>query len=340
MDKADRLVENWIQDGLLPGAVLDISFENRFRFRKAYGAYTDGERNFPVRLETMFDAASLTKVVATLPAVLTLAAWGKLSLDDAVQLYLPEFRHPEVTLRHLLMHASGLPGDLPFVPRTEKRPFLLEEIMAQDLVFQPGTAARYSDLGMILLGLAVERVSGEPLDHFVRQHVFAPLGMHNAMFNPGPELRDRIAATEKVNGAYVLGEVHDEKSFQLGGVSGSAGLFATADDLSRYAAWWLRPDEAGLLPPALMREAVASPMRGRGIGWEVWHDPVYPVSCGGSWPYGSFGHTGFTGTSLWIAPERGLSVVFLTNAVHLGRGNKIRELRPILYEAVLSSCLL
>ncbi|MFD0693215.1 serine hydrolase domain-containing protein [Paenibacillus sp. GCM10027628] len=338
MDKADRLVESWVCDGELPGAVLEITLCNRFRFGKSYGSYSDGAKECPVRLDTWFDIASLTKVTATLPAILLLAAKGKLSLDHSVQDYLPAFRYPQVTLRHLLMHASGLPAGLSFVSRHAQRPNLLDEIMAQELAYPPGGDMKYSDLGMILLGIIVERVAGEPLDRFAKDNIFDPLGMRSTTFNPGPELRDRIAATEQVDGAFVIGEVHDEKSFHLGGVSGSAGLFATAEDLARYADWWLRPESYDILPPNLMREATMHQVRGRGLGWEVKHDPAVVPSCGESWPVGSFGHTGFTGTSLWIEPARGLSVVFLTNAVHFGRNTRIREYRPILHEAVLSSC--
>ncbi|WP_063860441.1 MULTISPECIES: serine hydrolase domain-containing protein [unclassified Paenibacillus] len=337
MDKVDRLVEGWVREGLLPGAVLDITVSNRLRFQKAYGSFSDGTKEHPIRLNTMFDIASLTKVTVTLPAILVLVAKGKLSMDSSVQAYLPAFRHSQVTLRHLLMHASGLPPDLPYFPRKAARPNLIEEILAQELLFQPGKEKLYSDLGMILLGIIVERVSGEPLDRFVKQQIFDPLEMQNTVFNPRPELQDRIAATEQVDGAYIIGEVHDEKSFHLGGVTGSAGLFATADDLARYAAWWLQPERWDIVPPSLMRETTAAPVGDRGLGWEVKHDPANVLSCGESWPTGSFGHTGFTGTSLWVAPEQGISVIFLTNAVHLGRNNMIRELRPILHETVLSS---
>lgn len=139
---------------------------------------------------------------------------------------------------------------------------------------------RYSDLGMILLGVIVERVSGETLDRFVKQYVFDPLGMSDTVYNPEAKLIERVAATEFVNESFIIGKVHDEKSFQLGGVSGSAGLFATADDLTRYARWWLAPESRDILPPWLMREATKHSVRGRGLGWEVSHDPAFVPSCG------------------------------------------------------------
>ncbi|RTE10508.1 class A beta-lactamase-related serine hydrolase [Paenibacillus whitsoniae] len=335
--RVDRLVQGWVEQGLLPGAVLDITLPGGVRFQKAYGSYSDETKKCSIHLDTLFDLASLTKVTATLPAILLLAAQGSISLDDPVHNYLPAFRHAQVKVRHLLQHASGLPPDLPYRTRFEKRPTILTEIFEKELIFQPGEEMRYSDLGMILLGTMVERTAGKPLDEFVKKHIFNPLGMQDTVFNPGPELTARVAATEAVNDTFIRGEVHDEKSFQLGGVSGSAGLFATADDLTRYARWWLSPESPAIIPSWLMQEAKAYPVRGRGLGWEVIHDPKFVPSCGMSWPAGSFGHTGFTGTSLWIEPQRGLSVVFLTNAIHYGRNTKIRELRSILHETVLST---
>lgn len=337
MDNVDRLVRRWVQEGLLPGAALEVTVRGQVALSECYGAYDDGTATRRVTPETLFDLASLTKVTATLPSALLLAADGRLALDDPVSAHLPPFRHPQVTVRHLLLHASGLPPDLPYAPRSAARPGLLADIYALPLGYPPGEDMRYSDLGLILLGRLVERIAGEPLDRFAARQIFAPLGMTGAMFNPAPALRERIAATERVDGRYLVGEVHDEKSFRLGGVSGSAGLFATARDLTRYAAWWLRPEAQPLVPPPLLRAATAQPIRGRGLGWEVWHEAERVPACGASWPVGSFGHTGFTGTSLWLAPEQEVSVVFLTNAVHLGRNNRIRELRPVLHETVWSS---
>lgn len=337
MDKVDALLNQWVGGGLLPGGILHISIRNRRLFSKSYGSYSDGGTTRAIHNDTLLDIASLTKVTATLPSILLLVHEQKLSLDRPLSYYMPEFLHPEVTVRHLLMHASGLPADLPVHPRHSQRPRLMEEILERRLDYEPGEGMRYSDLGMILLGVLIERLSGEPLDRFAKRHIFDCLSMNHTMFNPGAELAPRIAATEKVDGAYIVGHVHDEKCYHLGGVSGSAGLFSTAEDLSRYADWWLEPEHSGILPRGLMQEAVTRPIRGRGLGWEVWHDPLFPTSCAASWPLGSFGHTGFTGTSLWLEPSQGLSVVFLTNAVHYGRQNRIRELRPILHETVWSS---
>ncbi|WP_248926099.1 serine hydrolase domain-containing protein [Paenibacillus hamazuiensis] len=338
MDNVDKLVQSWVRERKIPGGVLSVDVNNRFRFQKAYGSFSDGAAERRIALDTMFDLASLTKVVSTLPAVLTLVAAGKLGLNDRVIQYIPEFAHKEVTIRHLLMHSSGLPADLPYEPRTAQGRRVLDDVLKQELLAPPGTKVLYSDLGMILLGEIVARISGEPLDRYVRKAVFGSLGMTETRFNPDASLKSRIAATELVDGAYVHGEVHDEKCLHLGGVSGSAGLFGTADDLARYARFWLEPEKFGIIPAELMRQATREPFQNRGLGWEVLEDPQSPpYSCGTLWTPGSFGHTGFTGTSLWIDPSRELTVIFLTNAVHFGRNNPLRHLRRRLHDEIFAS---
>jgi CubicO group peptidase (beta-lactamase class C family) len=365
MDKVARLIEQWVADKNIPGAVLDISYGKSFRWQQAYGAYNNGTCMNAITLDTMFDAASLTKVAATLPAVLLLANRGLLKLDDKVEYYLPAFSHKGVTLRHLLQHSSGLPADLPRRDR-EQQCDVVAEIVTKELLFTPRSQVLYSDLGMILLGKIVELVSGGSLDKFTRREIHEPLGMSDTMYRPSEIYKERIAATEWNGNGYIWGEVHDEKCYQLGGVSGSAGIFTTASDLMKYTRSWL-DSEDGLLPKRWRNECLNGPFRGRGLGWEMW--PGYSMehsgevsgtaaqwiesslqvsgppaqqptsSCGTNWPKGSFGHTGFTGTSIWIEPISELVVVFLTNAVHYGRGNPIRRLRPILHEAIYSSVI-
>jgi CubicO group peptidase (beta-lactamase class C family) len=342
MDSASRLVAGWVQERRIPGAVLHVAVRNRYEFSQAFGAYDDNSGIKPIRLNTLFDVASLTKVTATLPAVLTLAAKERLQLNDKVSAYIPAFPHGEVTLRHLLMHSSGLPADLKTQPRAARGRQVLADICRMPLMQSPGMAVVYSDLGMILLGEIVAIASGEPLNSYVRRTVFEPLGMRDTGFLPSPEQRARAAATERVDGRYIVGAVHDEKAYHLGGVSGSAGLFTTAADLMAYAMFWLGRDRNDIVPWALLDECLANPFRGRGLGWEVYAgdpDPL-PTSCGTLWSPGSFGHTGFTGTSLWIDPQRELAVVFLTNAVHYGRGNPIRALRRKLHDEIFASLFL
>lgn len=335
MDSVVRLVDRWVEERSIPGAVLHISLGSRFRWQQAFGEAGVSDEKKPFTIDTRFDAASLTKVTATLPAVLTLASRGLLALKDPVQRYIPDFRHPEVTIAHLLQHASGLPADLPVMRRSVRR-YVIEEALQQELLFEPGRQVLYSDLGFILLGALVERMTGEKLDIFVRREIHQPLGMADTGFVPSLSDRHRIAPTEMYNGAYISGEVHDEKSYHMGGVSGSAGLFATAADLARYGEYWLQPDSP-IIRPEWRRMCCAQPFMGRGLGWEVWHGQQPAPSCSGRWPHGSFGHTGFTGTSLWIEPQSKLVVVFLTNAVHFGRANPIRQLRPLLHDVIYSS---
>ncbi|WP_165972207.1 serine hydrolase domain-containing protein [Paenibacillus piri] len=346
MDSIIQLVEGWIAEKSIPGAVLDITLSDRFHFQQAFGAHSTETENKAFTLSTLFDAASLTKVTATLPAVLLLMERRMLALDDRVQRFLPQFRHPEVTLRQLLQHSSGLPADLPDIARNKPRD-IMAEIIAQELLFAPGSQVVYSDLGMILLGSIVEHVTGEKLNGFTRREIFIPLSMSDTMYLPSDSCKNRIAATEWNEGAFISGVVHDEKSFLLGGVSGSAGLFTTASDLTRYARMWLEPADS-LLTKRWREECLRGPLMGRGLGWEVWPGiqslsercEVPSQSCGDDWPAGSYGHTGFTGTSIWIEPESGLTVVFMTNAVHYGRANPIRRLRPILHQAIYSSLIM
>ncbi|MFE5320945.1 serine hydrolase domain-containing protein [Paenibacillus sp. NPDC056579] len=335
MDSVVRLVDRWVEERSIPGAVLHISLGSRYRWQQAFGEADVSSEKKPFTIDTRFDAASLTKVSATLPAILTLEARGFLALNDPVQRFIPEFRHRNVTIAHLLQHASGLPADLPGMERSVYRD-VMEEAFRQELLFEPGRQVLYSDLGFILLGAVVERITGEKLAEFVRREIHQPLGMADTGFVPAESERYRIAPTELYRGSYITGEVHDEKSYHLGGVSGSAGLFTTAADLARYGESWLQPDG-----PVVRREwreiCCAQPFMGRGLGWEVWHGQEPAPSCSHVWPQGSFGHTGFTGTSVWIEPQSKLVVVFLTNAVHFGRANPIRRLRPLLHDVIYSS---
>ncbi|SFM07396.1 CubicO group peptidase, beta-lactamase class C family [Paenibacillus sp. 1_12] len=338
MDNVDKLVQGWVQEQKIPGGVLSVTIKNKFQFFKAYGAYSDGKELKSMALDTIFDLASLTKVVSTLPAILTLAAADKLSLEHKVKTYIPSFNQDQVTIRHLLMHSSGLPADLPAEPRSMQGRRVLDDVLKQELLSPAGQQVVYSDLGMILLGEIISTVSGESLEQYVRKAVFEPLGMTDTRFNPDEAVRTRTAATEFVDEAYIVGEVHDEKCYHLGGVSGSAGLFSSIFDLAKYADFWLDSEKGGIIPLPFIQAALSKPLLNRGLGWEVLGDPqAIPYSCGTLWGQGSFGHTGFTGTSLWIDPSRELIVVFLTNAVHFGRNNPIRHLRRQLHDEIFSS---
>jgi serine-type D-Ala-D-Ala carboxypeptidase len=321
----ERLIDGWIEEGLLPGAAVDIRHEN-FHYRAAFGSS---------HADTIFDLASLTKVTATLPGLLLLSNREALTFSDRVTRYIPEFKYDHITIRHLLTHTSGLPADLEYAHRNISRN-VLALIVDQQLLTGPETTMVYSDLGMILLGEIIQRVSGQTLDRFVTEQIFEPLGMKDTMFCPSHALRERIAPTEYVDGRFIHGEVHDEKSLQLGGISGHAGLFSSAADMALYARAWLYPDEQTVLPVDLMKQSVQHSAHGRGLGWEVYGLSA-PAGCGTNWSPGTFGHTGFTGTSLWVDPFKRVSVVLLSNAVHFSRDNQIRKLRPVIHDTIFAS---
>ncbi|BBI36486.1 serine hydrolase domain-containing protein [Cohnella abietis] len=330
MDKLIQMLCNWVEDRRVPGAVVDIRMKGEQIFQAAFGS---------ANLSTVYDVASLTKVVATLPSILILAQSSKLSLSDPVQKFIPEFRHPKVTIEHCLRHVSGLPASLPGYRERYTRRDVRQEILSQELAFEPGERMIYSDLGMILIGWIVSRVSGLSLDVFIKDRIFKQLGMEDSCFNPPPSWMNRIAPTEWDGKGYLLGEVHDETCYRLGGVSGSAGLFSTADDLSRYAQIWLYPESLSLLTRKSVDGCTQASIEGRGLGWQIQDGKQADLACGPLWPIGSFGHTGFTGTSLWIDPIRELSVVLLTNAVHYGRDSEIKQLRSIFHDAVMTSLI-
>ena len=285
----------------------------------------------PMTQDTVFDAASLTKVVATLPSVMLLVERGQVSLEAPVQTYLPTFAHPAVTVKHLLTHTSGLPAG---IPKDEANPDWQGEAegirrataCAPDPA--PGTLFRYSDVNFILLGEIVRKVSGQPLDQFAAQEVFRPLNMAASTFRPAAALAVRIAPTEwDAAGVMLRGVVHDPTSRRMGGVAGHAGLFTTAADLAKYARFMLHGGP--LLKPETLRlmQSVQTPSTvtdRRGLGWDI--DSRYSRPRGTLYPLGSFGHTGFTGTALWIDPSTDSFFILLTTRLHPDGKGDTRDL--------------
>lgn len=263
----------------------------------------------PVTPQTRFDLASLTKVMVTAPLCAHLEQAGRWSFDDPVGRWVPGFRHPAITLRHCLTHTSGLPAHRPFWTLAGSPAGMRSALLEVDPEAGAGQAVIYSDLNFMLLGWAVEACAGGPLDALGRELVLAPLGMDGSGFRPAPADRPKIAATE------VWGEVHDENARGLGGVSGHAGLFAPLDDVVRFATALVAPGRDPRRAPYLPVDPAAAPAGAppevRGIGWRLQPMPIAP-----GWPDDAYGHTGFTGTSLLVAPAAGLAVVLLTNAVH------------------------
>jgi CubicO group peptidase (beta-lactamase class C family) len=263
----------------------------------------------------MYDLASLTKVVATTAAAMVLVDQGKLRLDERVTHYLPTFSggaKNQVTIRDLLMHRSGLPAGCDISPRAGPES-ARKTVLATSLVRAPGSEYEYSDLGLDVMGFVIERITHEPLDQFVRRAVYTPLGMRSTMFRPASSLRARIAPTENT---VARGEVHDGTARALGGVAGNAGLFSTASDLAVYAQLMLDGGVAGstrLFADSIAREFTKPGPGWRGLGWQTCPGDG---SCGQYLSTRAFGHTGFTGTSMWIDPERDLVVIVLTNWLH------------------------
>ncbi|MBO0819417.1 MAG: beta-lactamase family protein [Nocardiopsaceae bacterium] len=295
--------------------------------------------------ETLFDLASLTKVVATTTLVLALTASGSLELDGPAARYLPAVPW-DVTIRQLLSHTSGLPATVKFYQTCSSRAEVLDALFATPLQAPPGTRVAYSDLGFMTLGEIVAAVTGSPLDAAFRDLVALPLGLADTGFlPPGPP--SRFAATELADdGTPWTGIVHDENARTMGGVAGHAGLFAPAADLARFAAWWVSPSGAGPVPLALRREAGRCQTPGlpgdggisgrRGLGWVLPGDR-YDILAG-AWPETAMCHSGFTGTSLALDPASGAWLVLLTNRVHAGRSGvspaAIKALRRTLHTAV------
>lgn len=345
LGRVGDLLEAAVRGGGVPGAVAVVG-----RGPVTLGSWVAGRADTtpaaerPMTKATMFDIASLTKVVATTTVALALAGNGSLSLDDAVVSYLPEagacWQSP-VTIWQLLTHTSGLPDSRKFYQWCVSREQLVRELCRTPLDAPPGTRVVYSDLGFIALGEIVAAAAGEPLASAVRRLVTGPLGMEATCFNP-PGPPDRFAATElRDDGTAWSGTVHDENARIMGGVAGHAGLFAAAADLERFARWWVS-DADGPVPIPLRQLATSCQTAGlggcRGLGW-VCPGDRYDI-LDGHWPPTAVSHTGFTGTSLALEPVTGIWAVLLTNAVHFGRdAAAVKALRCQLHAAVASALL-
>jgi uncharacterized protein YbbC (DUF1343 family)/CubicO group peptidase (beta-lactamase class C family) len=328
-----------------PGAVVMVGRGNDVAYQQAFGNRSTEPRVEPMTLDTIFDLASLTKVVATTTSVMMLVEEGRIRLTDRVAVYIPGFERygkGEITVRHLLTHVSGIRPDLDmsmeFASYDEAIARAIEEIP----ISAPGERLVYSDINFFLLGEIVHRVSGKTLDEFCRTRIFEPLGMRDTMFTPPAALVPRIAPTEKCTqygwpcdqpgGAMLRGVVHDPTARRMLGVAGHAGLFSTASDLSIFCRMLIDGGRSGavriLSPMTVAKMASPIPLPGgqaRGLGWDM--DSTYSSNRGELLPLGSFGHTGFTGTSLWIDPLTKTWIVFLSNRVHPDGKGDVTPLR-------------
>jgi uncharacterized protein YbbC (DUF1343 family)/CubicO group peptidase (beta-lactamase class C family) len=325
----DSIVQEAIGDQQIPGTVVLIGHDGQVIYRKAFGERSLEPRREPMSVDTIFDIASLTKVVATSIAVTQLVQRGQVRVNEPVAKYIPEFAEngkDEITVRELLTHHSGLPKDLDLSQPWEGREIALHMAYSAKPIFAPGSQFLYSDVNFIVLGALVERVSGMPLDEYCRKNIFLPLTMTRTRFLPPAPWLPKIAPTQfDEHDKMLRGVVHDPTARRMGGVAGHAGVFSTADDLSKFAQALL--SGSAILSP-LMVEKMTTPQQPptstvlRGFGWDI--DSPFSSNRGDLLPVGSFGHTGFTGTSLWIDPTTRTYIIILTNAVHpRGKGSAV-----------------
>ena len=326
----DPIIEQAIHDGNIPGAVLLVGHDGHVIYRKAYGARALEPRHEAMTVDTIFDLASLTKVIATTTAMMQLVERGKVRLNDPVAKYLPEFApngKEDITVRQLLTHYSGLEPDLDLKTPWQGKETAFRMAFAETLQEPPGSGFTYSDINFITLGALVERVSGETLDQYTVRHIFAPLKMTHTRFVPPLAWKAKIAPTQyDDNNVMLRAVVHDPTARRMGGVAGHAGLFSNADDLAKFAQALL--NGGGGILSAFSVEKMTRPEQPpaaevlRGFGWDI--DSPFSSNRGDLLPVGSFGHTGFTGTSVWIDPTTKTYIILLTNAVHpRGKGNAV-----------------
>jgi CubicO group peptidase (beta-lactamase class C family) len=336
----DSAVRSGITRGVYPGAVVIVGRRDSVLYRQGYGHLT-WNRHSPVADpdSTLWDLASLTKVVATTMAMMRLVERGKVALDAPVAKFLPRFtggRKAEVTVRMLLDHTSGLPSYVEFFRLASGRDSAITLLYDTPLQRPPGSSAEYSDLNAMLLGLLIETVSGESLDRFATREVFDPLGLEQTMFHPPQSIAARTAPTSLWNGHAIRGVVNDQNALRLDGVSGHAGLFSTAEDLGRFARFWLGEGTLNgrrLMRPETIRLFLTpSPRSGtRLLGWDTPdRQSREPTPYGSLLSPSAYGHTGWTGTEIWIDPAKNLFLVFLTNRSFAPRIHRsIRELRAV-----------
>jgi len=363
LGQMDAVIQESIAQHKLPGAVVVVGRKGRIVWRKAYGSREVEPVREAMTVDTVFDLASLTKVVATATSIMILLERGKLRLSDPVSTYIPDLKgegREKITIEHLLTHRSGYAPDFDLREQWTGYDEAIKRLIKEPLRNPPGSRFVYSDIGYIALGEVVNRVSGTRLDQFAQQNIFTPLKMRDTGFRPREALRVRIAPTEKRRGQlsylgdsganageegekWLRGEVHDPTSFRMGGVAGHAGLFSTAADLSIYSQMILNGGQyrgVRILSPLTVAEmtrprVVSSNGGTRGLGWDI--NTSFSTNRGELFPLGSFGHTGFTGTSIWIDPASEMFLIFLSNRVHPDGKGDVGPLRGRVASIVASS---
>src|SRR5438309_2700186 len=361
--RMDSVIGESIEKKELPGAVVLVARHGRIVWRKAYGARAVEPQPETMTTDTIFDLASLTKVVATTTSIMILIEQGKVRLSDSLVRFIPEMKgggRDAITIEELLTHMTGFAPDFDLRDRWIGYDEAIKRLYREPLRSQPGTRFVYSDINYIALGEVVHRVSGLMLDEFAKRNIFAPLGMRDTGFRPDTKLKSRIAPTEKRRGQmnylgdtgadagpeaeqWLRGQVHDPTSFRMGGVAGHAGLFSTADDLAIFCQMLLNGGGltgVRILAPMTIStmtrpHAVAENGSARGLGWDI--ATSFSANKGDLFPLGSFGHTGFTGTSIWIDPVSDTFVIFLSNRVHPDGKGDVGPLRGRVASIVASS---
>jgi CubicO group peptidase (beta-lactamase class C family) len=344
--RAFGILADAIASRAFPAASIAITHDDQLLALRSFGRFTYDPASPEPTTGTLFDLASLTKVIATTTMAMILYERGLLDLDQPLNSMVGEFsgedpRRDEVTLRMLLAHSSGLPAYEKLFLRARTRDELLQDAFSIPLAYDPGSHAEYSDIGFILLGVALERLADESLDRFCQREIFGPLGLTHTTFKPAPELRPQIPPTaddQTFRHRIIQGEVQDENASVLGGIAAHAGLFATAEDLATFAVVMLRGGT-----PILRSETVAlfttresaPEATSRALGWDT---PSEPSQSGRYFSPRSYGHLGYTGTSLWIDPERNLSVTLLTNRTWPDCANQaIKQIRPRFHDAIFEA---
>lgn len=338
--KVSAFIDTSVQNKDVPGAVIGVVTPEENLYVHAAG-FSHATKKIKMSKDTIFDLASLTKVTATLPAILLLLEDGVIDLDDPVYLYISSFKknHGDVTIKQLLTHTSGFQPEIKFHLADDTFENAITKISEIDKMKQVNTEVIYSDLNYILLGFIIEQVSGMSLEKYTKEFLYEPLGMNETFFNPPQNKKKRIAATEFIESLndYQWGKVHDENANQFGGVSGHAGVFSTLNDLSYFAKMILN---GGVLnnKRVLSNQVIELSTQSytdylnlnRGLGWQMYDNACFS----GQFLKEGFGHTGFTGTSIWFSPDNQFAIIMLTNRVHFGRNCNISRFRRITHNLI------
>lgn len=342
-EKVLSFLQKEVELGNIPGAAIYISHRGECLLEESVGYRILGPGQEPASISTVYDLASITKVAATLPSILRLIDDGALRLEDPLFLFIPEFGRggkETITIRHLLTHTSGLPAHRRFYEGGMKTEQIIAQICNEELASSPGEKVVYSDLGMIMLYAAVERITGQPFQDYVREEFFEPMEMTETGFNL-PFEKSRFAATEYSErlGEIRQGVVHDGNAETMSGISGHAGLFSTVRDMAKFAEM---VEGGGLFRGKRILSQAALEMsrqnetpgafESRGLGWSLKSPGV--LSCGDLFSSSSYGHTGYTGTSIWFDPDKELHVILLTHRVHAPHQEAILRLRPRLHNLI------